>query len=152
MVQPQFDRIELEDDQIKAYTGHQLSVFNFDDAGKVSDESNFNQYFTIKVTKGNERRPMLPNVDESPYQVRESDDYLPKHDKWGLRRLDNGTVQIEPSFHEVKVEKELGLTLVGIEMMEEIEFDRTSYRFGKWHSAWCKTILAYSCMRWIWWT
>lgn len=131
MVQPQFDRIELEDDQIKAYAGRQLSVFNFDDAGLVSDESSFSKHFTIKVTKGSDRRQQLPGDGESPYQLDKFEwFYSPKHDKWGLRRLDNGTVQIEPSFHEVKVEKALGLTLVGIEMMEEIEFDRTSYRFG----------------------
>ncbi|MBI5913790.1 MAG: WG repeat-containing protein, partial [Bacteroidetes bacterium] len=66
----------------------------------------------------------------SPYQLEKFEwFYSPKHDKWGLRRLDNGSVQIEPSFHEVRVEKELGLTLVGIEIMQEIKFDRTSYRF-----------------------
>jgi WG containing repeat len=131
MVQPQFDRIELEDDQIKAYSGRQMSIFNFDNEGLVSDESSFSQHFTIKVTRGNDRKPQWPGDEESPYQLDKFEwFYSPKHDKWGLRRLDNGTVQIEPSFHEVKVEKELGLTLVGIEVMEEIDFDRTSYRFG----------------------
>ncbi|MCF8243925.1 MAG: WG repeat-containing protein [Saprospiraceae bacterium] len=129
MVAPQFDRIELEDDEIKAYAGQQLSVFNFGEEGQLDSRSNFDSHFTIKVTKGNRLR----NIDQdaqSPYELEKFEwFYSPKHDKWGLRRLDNGTVQIEPTFHEVRVEKELGLTLVGIEMMPKINFDRTSYRF-----------------------
>ncbi|MBK8566382.1 MAG: WG repeat-containing protein [Saprospiraceae bacterium] len=130
MVEPQFERIELEDDQIKAYNGRQLSVFSFDDIGQVNDSQNFSGHFTIKVAKGRNPRQGPTNADENPYQLEKFEwFYSPKHDKWGLRRLDNGKIQIEPSFHEVKVEKELGLTLVGIEMMQEIAFERTDYRF-----------------------
>lgn len=130
MVAPQFDRIELEEDEVKAYSGRQLSVFNFDDEGKLADESSFGSHFTIKVTRGNKKTLGFNDTAESPYELEKFEwFYSPKHDKWGLRRLDNGTVQIEPSFNEVKVQKELGLTLVGIEMMQEVKFDRTSYRF-----------------------
>ncbi len=130
LLEPQFERIELEDDQIKAYKGRELSVFNFDDVGQVSDAQNFSGHFTIKVAKGQTPRQGPTSADDSPYQLEKFEwFYSPRHDKWGLRRLDNGTVQIEPSFHEVKVEKQLGLTLVGIEMMQQYEFDRTDYRF-----------------------
>ncbi|MBK9012875.1 MAG: WG repeat-containing protein [Saprospiraceae bacterium] len=128
MVNLQFDRIELEEDQVKAYSGEQLSVFNFDGEGQLQDERNFDKHFTIKVSKGKESRRAWPAETDSPYQL-EKFEWFHAKGKWGLRRLDNGNVQIEPTFHEVKVEKELGLTLVGIEMMQEIEFDRTSYRF-----------------------
>ncbi len=129
VVEPQFERIELDDEKIKAYNGRTLSIFSFDDAGQLSDSQNFGAHFTIKVAKNSELRP-FKIAEESPYQLDKFEwFYSPKHDKWGLRRLDNGNVQIEPTFHEVKVEKELGLTLVGIEMMQEIAFDRTDYRF-----------------------
>ncbi|MCU0348471.1 MAG: WG repeat-containing protein, partial [Saprospiraceae bacterium] len=128
LVAPQFDRIELEDDQVKAYTGSQLSVFNYDDEGQLAGESSFDKHFTIKVTKGSEPRQRLPTDTDSPYQL-EKFEWFYANGKWGLRRLDNGAIQIEPTFNAVQVEKELGLTLVGIEMMQELDFDRTSYRF-----------------------
>ncbi len=129
IVAPQFDRIELEEGEVKAYVGKQLSVFNFDREGNLDGLNNFDSHFTIKVTK-RDSRTGVEAYNESPYELEKFEwFYSPKHDKWGLRRLDNGTVQIEPSFHQVRVEKELGLTLVGIEMMQEVKFDRTSYRF-----------------------
>lgn len=130
IVKPQFDRIELEEDGVKAYTGKQLSVFNFDEGGRVAANSNFDSHFTIKVTREKNRALGFEDTAGSPYELEKFEwFYSPKHDKWGLRRLDNGNVQIEPSFHEIKVDKALGLTLVGLEMMQEIKFDRTSYRF-----------------------
>lgn len=130
VVNPNFNRIELEDRKAKAYQGSKLTVFNFDQEGRLEDESSFGKHFTIKITRKNQDR--LPDFDltDSPYQLEKFEwFYSPKHDKWGLRRLDNGEVQIEPSFHEVQVEKELGLTLVGVEMQPRAIFDRTKYRF-----------------------
>ena len=130
LVGTDYDRIFLEDDQAKAYLGKQLTVFNFDKDRRLEGENMFGKHFTIKVTAGNDRFPRSWNDLESPYQLEKFEwFYSPKQDKWGLRRLDNGNIQIEPTFNEVQVEKELGLTLVGIEVRQEIEFDRTSYRY-----------------------
>ena len=124
-----YDRILLEGDQAKAYKGQKLTVFNFDDERKLLAENKYEKYFSISVISDSERLPRLWQGDESPYQLEKFEwFYSPKQDKWGLRRLDNGTVQIEPTFHEVRVEKELGLTLVGIEVKQEMTYDRTSYR------------------------
>jgi len=129
ILEPQFDRIEVEEERVKAYVGRQLSVYNFDDEGRVAGASNFDSHFTIKVKRGNNRTNGFNDTADSPYELEKFEwFYSPKHDKWGLRRLDNGNVQIEPMFNEVKVVKEMGLTLVGVEMMQVLRFDRTAYR------------------------
>ncbi len=130
VVAAQYDRIDLNEQQVKAWQKEELTMFNFDREGRLEDERNFTKHFTIKVARGSDASGNAWGSQDSPYQLEKFEwFYSPKHDKWGLRRLDNGTVQIEPSFHEVSVEKDLGMTLVGIETMQEVKFDRTSYRF-----------------------
>lgn len=68
--------------------------------------------------------------DENPYLIDKFEwFYSPIADRWGLRRLEDGTVQIEPKFHSVQVEKGLNFSLVGIEKPGRYEFERTTYRF-----------------------
>jgi hypothetical protein len=130
VVVPAYERVELEADRVKAYKKDQFSVLYFNSEGQLQDENNFTSHFKIRVTGGNDNLPSLRQEPASPYQLDKFEwFYAPRQDKWGLRRLDNGTVQIEPTFHEVRVERELGLTLVGIEIMQELEFDRTAFRF-----------------------
>jgi WG repeat protein len=130
VVAPSFDVIELDEGKAKAYQRNNLSVFNFGQDGRLREESNFSKHFTIRITRENLRRPWQWEESDSPYQLEKFEwFYSPQDDKWGLRRLDNGTVQIEPSFDVVQVEMELGLTLVGIDMMQEMDYDRTSYRY-----------------------
>lgn len=127
---PQFDRIEISEGRVKAHRSGQLTTFDFDRDGQLQGENNFGKHFTISVKRGNDRPDGQWASENNPYLLEKFEwFYSPKHDRWGLRRLDNGAVQIEPAFNEVRVEKELGLTLAGIEMMQEIKFDRTSYRF-----------------------
>ena len=129
VVSPSFDRIELDEDKAKAYQGSNLTLFNFGQDRRLFEESNFGQHFTIRVIRENLRQPWQWGESTSPYQLEKFEwFYSPKDDKWGLRRLDNGVVQIEPAFDEVQVE-ELGLTLVGIKMMQEMDYGRTSYRY-----------------------
>lgn len=130
VVSPDFERIELEEKKAKAFRNNKLTLFNFNNEGRLEDKNSFGKHFKIKISRPDQGR--LPDFDlvDSPYQLEKFEwFYSPKHDKWGLRRLDNGKVQIEPSFHEVQVERELGLTLVGVEMQPRAVFDRTKYRF-----------------------
>ena len=130
LVPTEYDRIFLEDRLAKAYKGQQLSVFNFDNNGSLQQQNSFNKHFTINVVRNNDPVPPSWQSDQNPYQLKKFEwFYSPKQDKWGLRRLDNGRVQIEPTFHEVRVEKNLGLTLVGIERKQKLKFGQTSYRF-----------------------
>ncbi|MEZ4957476.1 MAG: WG repeat-containing protein [Saprospiraceae bacterium] len=130
VVHPDYDKVLLEGDQAKAYQGPKLTVFNFDKERKLEGENMYGNHFTIKVIRENDSQPLLWGDANSPYQLEKFEwFYSPKQDKWGLRRLDNGSVQIEPTFHEVQVEKELGLTLVGIETKQEVMLGKTSYRY-----------------------
>ncbi|MFQ5447340.1 MAG: WG repeat-containing protein, partial [Saprospiraceae bacterium] len=130
VVAPAFDGIELDEGKAQAYQGEKVTVFNFGNDGRLREMSNFDNHFTIRITAENIRLPWQWTDSDTPYQLEKFEwFYSPKEDKWGLRRLDNGTVQIEPTFDEVRVEKKLGLTLAGIEMMQEMNYDRTSYRY-----------------------
>lgn len=132
IVAPAFDRILLEKDRAKAFKKEKLTLFHFDPEGQLEDESRFDKLLTVKVGQ-----PKAPS--SIPWKFSQDDDqyllenfewfYSPKEDKWGLRRLDDGSIQIKPTFDQVRVIPNLGLTLVGIETMEEHDFDRTSYRF-----------------------
>ena len=130
VVNPEYERIELDGGRAKAHKRGKLTTFDFDREGQKQGENSFGKHFTISVKLGNNGAGNGWTDESNPYQLEKFEwFYSPRHDKWGLRRLDNGAIQIEPTFNEVRVEKQLGLTIAGIEMMEEIEFDRTSYRF-----------------------
>ncbi|MFT6356119.1 MAG: hypothetical protein ACJAVF_000460 [Paraglaciecola sp.] len=130
VVPTHFDKIELETDRAKAYLKGALQVFNFNAASELSNVNQFDNFFTLKIGKAKEIDPSRRFNTENQYVLEKFEwFYSPTHDKWGLRRLDDGSVQIEPAFNEIRVQKELGLTLVGIEQFSNYDFDRTSYRF-----------------------
>lgn len=129
VVAPQYDRIGFSEHQAKAFLNGRLTTYDFGAEGELLGENSFGKHFTISV-----RRPGKQNTEwadaDNPYLLEKFEWFFSsKKRKWGLRRLDNGEVQIEPSFDAVQVEKELGLTLVGIEAVQELKFDRTTYRF-----------------------
>jgi len=130
VVPTKFDRIELETDRAKAYLQGKLEVFNFNNEGELSNVNQFDNFFTLKIGKKKEIDRFRRFNTENQYVLTNFEwFYSPLHDKWGLRRLDDGSIQIEPTFDEVRVQQELGLTLVGIEQFSNYDFDRTSYRF-----------------------
>ncbi|MCB9273330.1 MAG: WG repeat-containing protein [Lewinellaceae bacterium] len=132
---PTYDRIELKDNQAKAYRHkdggkeENLTVLRFDNEGQLQDTSNFQRHFKINISgAGAKSSTGLSSAND--YQLEQFEwFYSPKEDRWGLRRLEDGNVQIEPKFHTVQVERELGFTLVGIEKSERYEFERTTFRF-----------------------
>lgn len=129
VVSPGFDKIDIQEYSAKAVLDGKLTVFDFNESGELLDENSFSKHFTIRVLQ--DRQLALPETTaDSPYQLDKFEwFYSPRHDRWGLRRLDNGSVKIEPTFHEVQVQKALGLTLVGIEAKQPVVFDRTAYRY-----------------------
>ncbi|MFK7933762.1 MAG: WG repeat-containing protein, partial [Saprospiraceae bacterium] len=102
----------------------------FDEEGQLQDDNEFGKHFTFRIGGNNAatRRSFVSNADEN-YML---DDfewfYFPPTDRWGLRKYD-GTIQIEPTFDYIQIERDLGFTLVGIDKLERANFDRTSYRF-----------------------
>jgi hypothetical protein len=129
IVPPDFDRIQAEGNQIKAFDGQALTLFQVDQEGHlVDDQLEFTNHFTITV--GGNQEPNGPDLGAIPYILKDFEwFYSSETDKWGLRRLADGEVQIEPSFDRISVHKELGFTLVGINKPGVYDFERTSYRF-----------------------
>lgn len=129
----EFDRIELEPDQAKAYKGESLSLFSLDDEGLLKDENSFKKYYTITIGKkrGVGRFPNRIGLPENDYTLSKFEwFYSSEADKWGLRRLDDGTDQIKPTFDFIRVERDYGFTIVGIEQLSYYQFEKTNYRFN----------------------
>lgn len=134
VIPPTFGRIELSSLQAKAYPKEnegrgegQLTVFSFDKLGNLINDSNFNNHFTVKIA--GKKSEELQN-QEAFYQLENFEwFYSPKEDRWGLRKLVDGSVQIEPIFHYIEVDRKLGFTLVGIKKDNKYEFERTTFRF-----------------------
>ncbi len=123
-----YDRIVIEDQRIKAYQGERLQVFYFDEKGALQQEQDLQNHFSIRIAGTGPTRTNF-SVDTTPVMKKFEWFYAPHKDKWGLRRLDNGVVQIEPSFDQVLPMPAYGLTIVGIEKLNTIDFDRTTFRF-----------------------
>lgn len=129
IVQPAFDNIEIRDREIRAFSEGKLTVFHLDNRGYLDDENAFGNFFSIRVVPHGSPG-WGTGWNQNIYQLDKFEwFYATEHNKWGLRRLDNGEVQIEPAFDEVKVLRDIGLTLVGVEQSQPIVFDRTSFRY-----------------------
>lgn len=138
VVKPAYHRIELNNNQAKAYVNKNgsdsesvLSLLKFNKEGKLTDNNSFDNHFQIKIVgKSDSANTENLHVDENDYLL---DDYewfySPEEDRWGLRKLSDGSIQIEPIFHYIQVERDLGFTLVGIEKFGKYEFERTTFRF-----------------------
>jgi len=131
-----YDRLEQSDDRrIKAYKGESLTLFYVDAQGNLLDEgqNQFDKHYTFHIGgKPANNTPRSVWNTESEYQLEQFEwFYSPQQDRWGLRRLDDGSIQIEPKFDVIQVEKELGFTLVAIDKKGDYEFERTSFQFDR---------------------
>ncbi|MEZ5038318.1 MAG: WG repeat-containing protein [Saprospiraceae bacterium] len=136
VVMPIYHRIELGDKQAKAYLKKEnkaadevLTLLSFDKDGRLLENSNFTNHFTVKI-KG--KNAIDPNAiaDANDFLLTDFEwFYSPEVDRWGLRRLADGEIQIEPKFHYIKIERDLGFTVVGIKKDLRYEFERTTFRF-----------------------
>lgn len=135
LVSPKYDRIELEAEQIQAYsqanTGSNLTTYRIGIDGQLNSSGQSQQHFRIRVTGGDRQKKQnqLLFVDQSKR-------VLPKFEwfyeaasaKWGLRNREDGTVSIPPTFSRIEVLPDLGLTLVGLPGNTELTFERTTFR------------------------
>lgn len=127
-----YERMQVEQRLVKAYIGDELTLYHLDEQGRRMDAQNFSHHFSIRVGKRenllNERR----NWENLDQYVLDSFEwfYSSEADKWGLRRLSDGQIQIEPLFDRVQVYKQWGFTLVGMDISTTIDFERTTYRFA----------------------
>lgn len=124
-----FDRIDMDGPQVKAFDGEALTLFTLGEQGDLQDLTQFNHHLTISVGKD----PSLtsrPHNPVSPYVLDRFEWYYAPHvDKWGLRRLEDGSQQIDPLFDFVRVYPQWGFSLVGVSSASQMDVERTTYRF-----------------------
>ena len=135
VVPPVYQRIELEGRRAKAYRKgdgpkEQLTVLSFTAEGQLRDTSKLRQHFKVKIAGQKGSRREKTGSEQNSYLLKKFEwFYSPGEDRWGLRRLSDGSVQIDAKFNYVKVVKELGFTIVGIQHSGTYEFERTTFRF-----------------------
>ncbi len=132
VVPVEFDKVELKENQAKAYKGEALSIFYFDEEGLSQDESTFKKHYTITIGKKKRirSRPVGVRNRESDYSLGKFEwFYSSGEDKWGLRKIDDGSIKIKPSFHTIDVHRDYGFTIVGLEKMSRGVFERTAFRY-----------------------
>ena len=129
-VHPKFDKISIKNNKAEAYQNGVFTILTFDENGKLKGEDEFQNHVKLKI--GGKKNQNIPEntIDENDYQLDDFEWYYDaKQDKWGLRKLEDGSVHIEPVFDWIRMERDINFTLVGIEKWNEYSFDRTNYRF-----------------------
>jgi len=129
-IQPKYDKIFIEKNKIRAFEGEVFTILNFDENGILRGEDQFENHVTLKIggKKHLDEEPL--SVELSDYQMEEFEWYFDaKQDKWGLRKLVDGSIHIEPVFDWVRIERNINVTLVGIEKWTKNTLSSTSYRF-----------------------
>lgn len=137
VVKPHYQRIEIENNRVKAFSSPQpgsteeaLTLLEFDEKGELEGHSSFEKHLHIRIGGKAEVVTKTLKPEENDYILDKFEwFYSPTNDRWGLRRLADGGIQIEPTFTYVRVVKDLGFTMVGIDQANKYEFERTSYRF-----------------------
>lgn len=124
----EFDKVNIEESQAKAYQGAALTVYNFDDNGDLENEYNYKKVGSIKVGRSMQRRGVIRT--RANYQIGKFEWYHdPMQDRWGLRNIETGKIQIPPSYDRIKIHRDLGFTIVGNENIGRFQVDRTEFRF-----------------------
>lgn len=132
---PEYLRIEIEDNSAKAYRkseggGENLTLLEWDEQGRLSDNNNFSRHFRIRIGSASDQPGASPGLGENNYLL---DDfewfYAPAKDRWGLRKLSDGSIQIEPKFNSIQIFPDLGFTLVGMNQNIRGDYERTTFRF-----------------------
>ncbi len=131
IVAPLYKKIEINGNHAKAYLADhgqdQLQVFTFDNNGELVASEGFDNHFQVQIkgknTLGDEKKNTHYQLDQFEWF------YSPETDRWGLRKIEDGSIQIQPTFQYVQVEPEIGFTLVGMWNNNKYDFERTTFRF-----------------------
>lgn len=130
-INPKFDKINIGDNKVEAYLGDVFTILSFDNNGNLQGEDEFQNHVKLKIRgkKDHDSTSEL-SIDDNDYQLDQFEwFYDAKQDKWGLRKLEDGSVHIQPVFDWIRMERDINFTLVGIEKWNKYSFDRTTYRF-----------------------
>lgn len=132
LIEAKYEQITIEDDMIRATANGALELFAIDEKGNIIDENKLEKHFTINIG-GNElqNRRRRGRFGDTPNRyLLENFEwfYAPQLDKWGLRRLSDGGIQIEPTYDWVKLKMEYGYTMVFMEKTSYQRFNKTQMR------------------------
>ncbi len=133
LIDAKYQRVTVEEDLIKASYNGALELFGIDEDGNILDENKLDQHFTISIggndLQNRRRRGSFWNGPETNYLLDKFEwYYAPKLDKWGLRKLEDGTDQIEPIYDWVRIKREYGFTMAFIEQFDYTKMDKTEFR------------------------
>lgn len=125
-----YKQIKIHNKKINAYgelNGEEtMEQFSINDEGEIVENEAFVNHFQVRVKTKN-------TLEEKKRGIFKLENYEwffdAKADRWGLRDLATGDIQIEPTFDYVNVEADLGFTVVGIWKNNEYDFERTTFRF-----------------------
>ncbi len=129
----EYERIEIQQNRIKAFKDGQLKLLFVDENGQLSAEHTYKKHLSINIGLSDEEWASHQKKKryQSLYALPDFEwFYAPEKDRWGLREIAGGRVVMEPSFDFIRIERQLGLTLAGTRKSGECEFERTTYRFG----------------------
>lgn len=131
LIEAKYTQISIEEDLIKATFNGALELFSIDANGYIVDENKLEKHFTISIG-GNSRQNRRTRGrfgEENNYLLKDFEwFYAPKLDKWGLRKLSDGTNQIEPIYDWIDIRREFGFTIVAIETSNYYRMDKTEFR------------------------
>ncbi len=124
-----YDKILLKPNRIEVFKGEALSIFYLKEDGTVNGKSSFGSLFTVKVRKKHKKKPPFLSPENEQYVLDKFEwFYSSADDKWGLRNLENGTIQIKPTFDWINVVPDQELTVVGKEQLQYHQFGTTTFR------------------------
>ncbi len=126
-----YDRMNIEDNVAYAYTGETLKMISFNEEGELAEEDSFNKFGTIKVGFNTKKVRGAVSNTMRPMFVMENFEwfYHSNTQKWGLRNIQTGKIQISPTYDHIEVKPDLGFTIVGKESIVKQWFDRTSFKY-----------------------
>jgi hypothetical protein len=132
LIEAKYQTVLIEEDMIRATVNGTLEIYSFDEEGKIVDESVLDQHYTISIG-GNDldnRRTRGRFWNSSANYLLDGFEwyYAPKLDKWGLRKLSDGTDQIAPIYDWVKIKRDYGFTMVFVEDFNYMKMDKTEFR------------------------
>ena len=134
IVPVEYTRITISGENIKAFKGEKWTLFYIDDNGKIQQGGKFKKHFRIRIAE-NDADAALRRLNQGDFGNSYLLDnfewfFVGELGKWGLRRLSDGEDVIPPTYDFIRVERDLGYTIVGLEKQGQYRFDRTNYRFN----------------------
>ncbi len=133
----EYDRIELNDNEAKAFHGDALSILVYNEDGTQEDEDHFNNFGTLKISGGGVKqkiqKSLLTNdADDNQYLLKNFEWFFHRlTETWGLRNRHTGKIKIPPTFPNIQVHKEFGFTIVELNTESEYLYDRTRFKHFK---------------------